>query len=104
MVEAAKDLVLVLVDCTKKGKNEGLKKKYGIRGYPTVVFCDPKGKAVGRLGRDRSSKAVAKEFKKFAQKHGWRPKWDRYCIFQARSLFTNLKCGRADWTRCMIGI
>lgn len=45
----------IYVDCTKQGPPE-LMQKYGVRGYPTVIFTDPTGKQVGTLGgRDAAS-------------------------------------------------
>ena len=55
----AKDnLVCVLVDFPKrkrqsnklKQQNSKLAKKYGIRGYPTVIILSPDGKLVGKTG------------------------------------------------------
>ena len=71
MIKAAKGLVLVLVDCTDQNKNTELKKRARVTGYPTVVFCDPKGSVVGRL-RDRSPAGVAKEFQNLVEKYSRR--------------------------------
>ncbi len=55
MLEAAKGLVPILVDCSQKGPPE-LMQKYGVKGYPTVVFTDHTGKEVEKLrGRDPAS-------------------------------------------------
>jgi thioredoxin-related protein len=44
------------VDCDWGRKNRDVSDKYGVRGYPTVLFTDPEGKVVERLGsRDASS-------------------------------------------------
>ncbi|WP_269524474.1 thioredoxin family protein [Coraliomargarita parva] len=34
----------------EKEQNEALAKKYGIRGYPTIILLSPEGKLVGRTG------------------------------------------------------
>ena len=33
-----------------KAKNKVLAKKYGVKGYPTVLILDPQGKVVKRTG------------------------------------------------------
>ena len=56
MVEASKSLVNVFVDCDWGKKNTDLSKKYGVRGYPTVIFTDSKGTVIEPLaGRDPAS-------------------------------------------------
>jgi protein disulfide-isomerase len=55
---AAKNLVLVELDFPRKkpqsdelkAANKALAKKYGIRGYPTIIVLDSAGKQVGELG------------------------------------------------------
>ncbi len=55
---AEKNLVCVLVDFPQKNKqtrelkqqNKDLARKYGIRGYPTVIILSPDGKFVGKSG------------------------------------------------------
>jgi len=55
---AKEHLVLLLVDWPQSGpdvakirkKNEPLLKKFGVRGFPTVVILDPEGNAVARMG------------------------------------------------------
>ena len=55
---AAKNLVLVEVDfprrkeqsAEQKDANQALQKKYGIRGYPTIIMLNGEGKQVGKLG------------------------------------------------------
>ena len=59
MVEASKDLACVLVNCDWGKKNVDLSTQYGVRGYPTVIFCDPDGKPLEELGaRDAASVAA----------------------------------------------
>ena len=68
MVEAAKGLVPVLVDCSQGSAHPDLKKKFGIKGFPTVLFTDYQGKEVARLnGRDPAS--VKAQFEDVVAKH-----------------------------------
>ena len=62
VIKASRNLVLVMLDCSQKGRYTALKKRAGVTGYPTVIFCDPKGSIVGRL-RGRSPADVARQFK-----------------------------------------
>ena len=48
--------------------------KYKPSGYPTVIFLDPDGKEVAKLG-DRAPAAVAKQIEEIAQKFSRGPKW-----------------------------
>jgi len=63
VVEASKNLVNVFVDCDWGRKNTDLSKKYGVNGYPTVIFTDSKGKVIEPLG-DRSPEAVLAQIQK----------------------------------------
>ena len=55
---AKKNLVLLLVDFPSsksqsadiKSQNQKLAKKYGVRGYPTVLLLDKDGKVIGKTG------------------------------------------------------
>ncbi|HLF92198.1 MAG TPA: hypothetical protein VJB14_01955 [Planctomycetota bacterium] len=70
VVEASKKLLPIFVDCDWGKKNNDVSTKYAVRGYPTVIFTDPDGKEIARLGkRDAASVAsqiedVAKKFEK----------------------------------------
>jgi protein-disulfide isomerase len=33
-----------------KAQNDQLAQKYGVKGYPTVIVCNPSGTVVGNLG------------------------------------------------------
>ena len=69
VVKSAEGLKLLLVDCTKVGQEQdNLMKKYNVRGYPSVIYCDSKGEKVGEMP-GRSPGAVAKSFKQLAEKH-----------------------------------
>lgn len=58
---AKENLVLVLLDFPRRKElskkireqNEGLLKKYGVRGFPTVLILNPKGEVVGQTGYRR---------------------------------------------------
>lgn len=67
-MKAAGKIVCVLVDCDWGRKNKDLTDKYEIRGYPTVVFTDPDGKEVGRLG-DRSAAALLRQINDLASRY-----------------------------------
>ena len=68
---AAKNIVAVEVDFPNKKKlseeqqkaNEALSKKYGIRGYPTLIILDGDGKKVAQMGYVKGgAKAFIAEF------------------------------------------
>jgi len=77
---AKTNLVCVLVDFPRekhqskklKDQNAELAKKYGIRGYPTVIILSPKGDLVGQTGYQEGGakkyvndlKGMIEEFKK----------------------------------------
>ncbi len=56
--EWAKDNVVLLKldfprkaqDAEVKKQNKEMQAKYGVRGFPTVLFLDPEGKELGRIG------------------------------------------------------
>lgn len=50
MVEAASGLACVLVECEGGRKNQELSNRYGVSSSPTVIFCDPEGRPLERLG------------------------------------------------------
>ena len=55
---AEKNVILVKLDFPRKSnqsaaekkRNQELSKKYGVRGFPTILFIDGKGKAIGKSG------------------------------------------------------
>jgi hypothetical protein len=69
VVEASKSLVNVFVDCDWGNKNQDLSGKYGVRGYPTVVFTDSKGEVIAPL-EDRSPEGVLKQIQQVAESSG----------------------------------
>lgn len=48
MIKLAAQFVPLKTNAEKDGKDEA--KKYGVRGYPTILFLDDKGEIVGRIG------------------------------------------------------
>jgi thioredoxin-related protein len=59
----------IFVDCDWGKKNRDISSKYKVRGYPTVVFTDPDGNEVERLGR-RDAESVAAQIEDVAKQHG----------------------------------
>ena len=39
------------MDCTQRGAHEDLLGRYGVRGFPTVLFVNAQGQPVNKLGR-----------------------------------------------------
>ena len=58
-MEASRDVACIFVDCDWGKKNRDLSVKFGVSGYPTVVFCDPQGTSLGRM-EVRAPEDVAK--------------------------------------------
>src|SRR5262245_20247472 len=49
VVEASKKLTCIFVDCAWGKKNTELTQKFGVRNYPTVLFCETDGRLVHTL-------------------------------------------------------
>ncbi len=73
MVDAAKGLLFLLVDCSGGSQRE-MQTKYGVKGYPSIIFCDSKGKQVDKL-RGRDATTVATLFAAHAKKYTLGVKW-----------------------------
>lgn len=71
MVKSAEGLIRILVDA---GKDEKLFQKYGVSGMPSILFLDPEGKQVGKVG-DRSSDGVKRQFEEIVAKNTRAPQW-----------------------------
>jgi hypothetical protein len=65
VVEASKRLVPVLVDCSKRGANADWMSRYGVRGFPTVIFLDSTGRQLEELG-SRAPDAVSAQIGRIA--------------------------------------
>jgi hypothetical protein len=74
VVEASKDLVLILVDCTNRGATRKLVEMYGVTGLPSMVFADPDGKVVAKAD-DRSPDALIERFREIYEKHAKTIPW-----------------------------
>ena len=70
MVKASEGLIRVLVDGDKDG---ALFEKYGVQSMPTVLFLDPDGKQVGKMGA-RDPGALKKQFEEIVAAHKRGPK------------------------------
>jgi protein disulfide-isomerase len=63
---ADKNVVLLELDFPRKTaqpekvtkQNEALAKKYGIQGFPTIIFAKADGKAIGKLGYEKGGPQV----------------------------------------------
>ena len=62
----------IYVDCTEKGQNGDLQSKYGVKGYPTVLYVDSEGKQIKEMG-SRDAGAVSGEINGVAKKFPGRP-------------------------------
>jgi hypothetical protein len=49
VVEVARNIACIFVDCAWGNKNVELANKFSVRGYPTVILCEPKGNPLGRM-------------------------------------------------------
>jgi len=71
-VAAAQRIVPVLVDCSERGQNEDLLKKYGVQGFPTVIYADPDGKQIKEMD-SRDAGTIVKDIDNLSKKHPGRP-------------------------------
>ena len=60
--------MFLLVDCTRRGSQKATTSKYGVTGYPSIIFCDSEGKKVDTL-RGRDATTVATQFISHAKKY-----------------------------------
>ncbi|MFH0772671.1 MAG: thioredoxin domain-containing protein [Candidatus Omnitrophota bacterium] len=66
IIELSRKLVCLKVDADK---NSALANKYGVRGYPTILFTDPKGKIIGGGPGFRSTDKLLSEMNSAITKH-----------------------------------
>jgi hypothetical protein len=70
VVKASEGMIRILVD---GDKDNALFGKYGVQAMPTLLFLDPDGKQVGKLG-DRQPAGVKKQFEEIVSAHKRGPK------------------------------
>ncbi|MCO5166912.1 MAG: hypothetical protein M9894_11160 [Planctomycetes bacterium] len=69
MVQAARGLVPVMADCTQGNHpHKELMQRFGVRGFPTVLFLDPNGNKVEELG-SRDPAGVRGQIERVVQQH-----------------------------------
>ncbi|HUR38001.1 MAG TPA: thioredoxin family protein, partial [Planctomycetota bacterium] len=68
IVDASSGLVCIFVDCDWGKKNEELSNEFRVTGYPTIAFCDPKGKDIGRM-QGREIPEVLREIQEITRKY-----------------------------------
>lgn len=72
VVKAAETLVAVYVDCTKEGQNGDLQEKYGIEGYPTLLFVTFDEEKIEEIYPE-DGPTLAKRIGEIVAKHSRRP-------------------------------
>jgi hypothetical protein len=72
VVAASQRIVPIYVDCTKKGDNADLLAKYGVRGYPTVIYTDADGAPLREM-QNRDASGIVKDIETVAGKVAPRP-------------------------------
>lgn len=68
VVAATKGVVCVYVDCDWGRAHGDLIEKYGVRAFPTVVYCDADGEEVGRM-QTFDAEVIAGEITRLARDH-----------------------------------
>lgn len=58
----------IFVDCNWGKANRDLTDKYGVRGYPTVLFTDPEGNVVARMG-SRAPGAILAQIESLSEEY-----------------------------------
>jgi len=66
-MKAAESLSCIFIECNWGRANTDLSERYGIGGYPTVLFCDPDGKPIGGL-TSREPADVARQIRDAVQR------------------------------------
>lgn len=80
VIEAARNVACVFVDCDWGKKNKELSTKFGVTTFPTVVFCDPQGNSLGRM-EAREPDEVAEALTVLARKFGAKAVPDLLVVF-----------------------
>jgi hypothetical protein len=69
VVKASDGIACIFIECNWGKANTDLSGRYGIGGYPTVLFCDSEGKPIGALD-SRDPVEVARQIRDAVQKAG----------------------------------
>jgi hypothetical protein len=85
VVAASQRIVPIYVDCTKKGDNSDLLAKYGVRGYPTVIYTDADGAPLREM-QNRDAPAIVKDIETVAGKVAPRPTFLQPSVAFAREI------------------
>ena len=71
-MQASEQLVPVRLDAEKEGKD--VAKKYGVTGYPTILFLNTSGDVEGKIGGYMPPESFAPEMTKYIKLHSEFPK------------------------------
>ena len=85
VVAASLRIIPIYVDCTKKGDNSDLLTKYGVRGYPTVIYTDADGAPLREM-QNRDAPAIVKDIETVAGKVAPRPTFWQPSVAFAREI------------------
>jgi hypothetical protein len=69
VVDASVKVACIFVDCAWGKKNQELTRRFGVTGYPTVVFCTPDGTPLGKM-TSRDAEGVANDLKQLGEQYG----------------------------------
>ncbi|MCW5942300.1 MAG: thioredoxin fold domain-containing protein [Fimbriimonadaceae bacterium] len=72
VIDLSNRVVSLKTDAEKEGKD--LAKKYGVNGYPTILFLDPQGSVVGKIGGYLPPAGFAEELVKVTENYAAYPK------------------------------
>lgn len=97
----------VYVDCTANGSNAELQKRYGVTGYPTIIYVEPSGRSLGRP-KSRNTATIRADLQALARRFPgkaasmWAPSWSA-AVEEAKKgkipLALYLTDGKGDFSR-----
>ncbi len=104
MIKLAAQVVPIKVDAEKEGKD--LRQKYGVKGFPTILFLDTAGEIMGRIGgylppgdfADEMTKVITlyKQFPEVEAKLKQNPDDGEANVWMAMVLVAREKTGQAE--------